>query len=229
MKTPVILALAMLCIPISTAHAARWVGPATSCGDILQPQTYKNAVAGLYIEKNNFDNLTPGANVAFQNFGVSSLANSPYAYTSLIAESGLVAGTMPSSGNMALHLTKAPAQPTTFTVQTSELVRSVGFALMGLESASWLSVFGGSGGTQLLGRYFVAAVPQAGLRRWIAVAEDNRIIQKVMLEPTMAEDYAIDDLEIAVHAPEPSMLIAWILVPLFMRRGSHPCFVRSSN
>jgi hypothetical protein len=212
MKNAALIAMGMLCLYTSTAEAARWVGPATSSGDVLQPETYKEAVADLYFEKNDFENLTPGTNVALQSFGMFTLVNSPFASTSLLAESGNVAGALPSSGTMALRVTRAPSQPTALTLQTSEPVRSIGFVLMGLESASWMTVYGGLDGGQVLGRYFITDVPQTGMRRWVAVAEDSRIIQKIKLEPTQAEDYAIDDVQIAVHAPEPSMLMAWIFI-----------------
>src|SRR5687767_1778904 len=132
MKNCAVFTIGMLCLYANTAQAARWVGPATTSGDILQPQTYTDAVAGLLFQKNNFENLTAGSNVALQNFGNFWLVNSPYSYTSLIAQSGIVAGAIPSSGSIALHVTQAPAQPTNLTLETLEPVQSIGFALMGL-------------------------------------------------------------------------------------------------
>jgi hypothetical protein len=96
---------------------------------------------------------------------------------------------------------------------------------MGFESASWLYVYGGTAGDQLLGQYSIASTV-TGVRRWIGLAEPSRVITKIKLSPTQPEDYAIDYLEIGVHAPEPSMLMAWSVALCLWPRRARPCIVR---
>ncbi len=211
MNRPLLTAAVMLGL-LRDVRATRWVGPASTFGPVDQPASYVQAVDHLVREQYGFEDLGPGTSISQISLGSMSLNSSPALFSSVVAAADPVAGTSTSTGTRAAHVTQANGQPTFLTFQLDQPVISLAFVLMGLESAAWIEAFGGDTGTDSLGRYSIPAPGQPGVRRWIGIMEDERSIWKVRLEPTLSEDYAIDDVEIGVHAPEPASAAIWGLL-----------------
>jgi hypothetical protein len=195
-----------VCVP---AHAAVWVGYGTRSVSMEIPSGYTSAVGHLFHRGSDFETLPEGTDAAAQDLGGFYVGSTPT--NSVRVTKGISAGAAPSSGQMSLYLSKATGTPTVLTIGLFEPVMSVGLALMGLESSSTLRIYGGNSHTDLLGVYTIPPAGTTNLRRWVGVYEDERTIWKMQLTPGAAEDYAIDDVEIGVHAPEPGSLVIFAL------------------
>ena len=195
---------------VASARASRWIGESSITGPVHRPALYLEAIEPLVCEQFDFDHLIPDTRVDRADLGGFSLHSSP-AQNFVIAKAGLVAGTEPGTPPIALLIKADGPPPTTLSFVMSEPVISVGFVLMGLDSPARLKVFGGS--ESLIGDYVIPA-GQAGTRRWIGLSEDDRNIWRVQLEPTGVGEYAIDDVELGVHTPEPVSFLLWALAAM---------------
>jgi len=204
-----------------TAHAARWVGPGNTTGPVEQPGLYLQAVAPLALERNTFDHLGPGTDVNRHSLGSFGLLTTS-AEDSIVARTGPVAGAEPASPTIALLVSGPSSHAAELNFVMTDPVISVAFVLMGLESSAYLKVYGAN--DSIIGDYVIpAGLP--GERRWIGIAEDDRNIFSVRLQPTTTgRDYAIDDVELGVHAPEPATLVLAACIAVAL-----PARIRKSN
>jgi len=191
---------------VSSADGARWIGPGSPSGPVERPQSYLETVAPLVREIYSFNHLSPASVVTGLDLGDFSLATSPPT-TNVVADTAPVAGALPASEPIALLVEEADAEPTSLTLLMNEPVISVGFALLGSVSSMRLQIFGEA--DSLLGDYVIPD-GMADERRWIGMSENDRDIFSVRIEPLSPGTYGIDDVEIGVHAPEPSALVYFL-------------------
>ncbi len=191
-----------------------WIGePSPPDAKLVQPAGYASLTSQLLMERHNFEDLPTGASVSQMGLGRLLMTVSPVsAY--LAVQSGTVAGAQPSSGTKAVDVMQLPDQPTALTFVTSEPLISVGFVLMGLESNVQLTIYAGEGGSTVLGPYTITGYGDPRIRRWIGISADDRIIRRVQIRPTASDEYAVDDVEFGVHAPEPATAVGFALIVL---------------
>ncbi len=199
---------------VSIADAARWVGPGSFTGPVERPSLYLEAVASLALTQFNLDDLVSGTNVDRRDLGGFGFVTAS-AGASIVARTAPVAGAEPASSPIALLAAGTSSEAARLNFVMTEPVMSVGFVLMGVESWASLRVHGPGG--ELIGNYLVPpGLP--GERRWIGIAQDDRNISRVQLQPMSPGDYAVDDVELGVHAPEPTALVLWSWVAVPGRR-----------
>ena len=181
-------------------QGARWVGPGSLTGPVIRPASYLEAVARLQVATHDFDRLAPDADVGATDLGGFVLYATP-AGTPVLTRTGLVAGAAPASDPVALLVSEADAGATQVTLALDKPAVSIAFALLSLRSTAWLDVYDVD--DDLVGSYRIPSAP-SGVRRWIGVLPEERAVQRIVLRPTRAGAYGMDDVEIGPPAPEPT-------------------------
>lgn len=208
----------------SLALAAWWIGPASADGPVVPPSGYVQAVAGLELERFNFDDIQPGYRI--DSAGHGRLILSPRPLQSVVtATDEPIAGAPPASEPIAAMVSEHPVAPSELRLILSEPAISAGFALIGLAPAAQAQVIGSDGA--ILGTYAIPA-ERAGMRRWIGITTDGAWITTVRIIPQLPAAYGIDDFEAGRPAPEPAtiLLLAGLALKSGMRRIHKPCHER---
>ena len=178
------------------------VGPGTLDGPVPRPQTYLDVVAPLATDRFGFDNDMPGQNFAEMDLGPVTMST-PSAGGSIVVQADRVAGARVATGPNGLLITSVGADPRRVDFRMGVPVQSLGFTLLGGETAVQVRLYGSDGSLT------AAVVPHGivGDRRWVGLFGDAAVITRIEVEALSDDDFGLDDVEVGHHAPEPTSLL----------------------
>lgn len=201
-----VTAVALTLCVAHQAWAALWLGPVSRTGPVELPAQYVQFMAGLAVQRTDFDVLTPGSDQTGRDLG-GFLMTGGSPETLIVAQTGPVAGAEPVSSPIALLVAGMSSDPVSVRLELVEPARAVGLALLGLGSPARVKVYDPD--LRLVANHTIPAMAP-GYRRWVGLAETTCDIRKIVLEPQGGGDYGIDDLELGVDLPEPTCLTGLI-------------------
>lgn len=188
-----------------TVNVTRYVGQEFPAGVVVKPNDYLNAVAPLYKSQYDFDDGQAGESLNYKKVGDVTLRIG--GFHQIVLRQNLQSGALPSSAPLAAELSSDGMTIPKVEFKMEEPVISFGLVLMGTTEDFDISIKG----PDFKADYFLPGATTSASRRWVSVMTDARYIETVSFAPRSSVDFAFDDMEIGVHAPEPVALTNLLL------------------